>query len=116
MKKILEKTITNKIIKALSAIPNCHVRKRLATAVTGGEPDITGTHVFELNSGLKIGVRIEIEVKRPGEKPRPLQELSMNRHKENGVICFWCDNLDDCLSIYNNYINKISNELNLYDL
>lgn len=36
---------------------------------------------------LKDGKAFFVEVKRPGEKPRPLQEYRMNELRELGFIC-----------------------------
>jgi len=107
MQKTSEKAITNKIMTWLNKQPGCRVRKRLATQVTAGEPDITGTQTIDLRSGIKLGIRIEIEVKIPGEVPRPNQVLSLNRHKESGAICFWCDNLGGCQVSYNQYLKQL---------
>jgi len=111
MQKTSEKAITNKIMTWLNKQPGCRVRKRLATQVTSGEPDITGTQTIDLRSGIKLGIRIEIEVKLPGEVPRPNQVLSLKRHKESGAICFWCDNLGDCQVLYNQYLKQVKESL-----
>jgi hypothetical protein len=111
MNKTLESSITSKMITWLNQQPGCRVRKRLAGLTNGGEPDITGTQTFVLRSGFKIGVSIEIESKRPGERPRPLQEKIMNAHVNAGVICFWCDSLDDCMVLYDQFMKKLRKEL-----
>lgn len=62
-------------------------------------------------TGFKMAFGIEIEVKVPGKTPRPNQMLEMERLKDAGVICFWCDNIDDCIANYNKHIDGIRHEL-----
>ena len=64
-------------------------KKRHVAFGEPGQADITGVG--------PNGVRIEIEVKRPGEVPTELQiewQVLMFRLK---AIAFWCDSLDDCM-------------------
>lgn len=41
---------------------------------------------------MKDGLVSFLEVKRPGEKPTPLQCREIRLMIENSVIAFWCDN------------------------
>jgi hypothetical protein len=87
-----EKTITNKIIKHITNnYPMALVRKRYSNGSSGtaGWPDITGSI---------CGIRLEIEVKQPGCKPRKLQAIMLDRFKKANIIAFWTDSLQDCLS------------------
>jgi hypothetical protein len=43
------------------------------------------------------GRRIEIEVKQPGEEPRPDQYAWLRMVVEHGGVGFWCDSLDSCM-------------------
>jgi hypothetical protein len=67
---MLEKTLSNKIIKLLNRYPETLVRKRHAGAYLKGQPDLTGS---------TKGRRIEIEVKTPSN---PLPTLSQLRWLE----------------------------------
>jgi len=44
----------------------------------------------------KTGRHIEVEVKRPGERPSPEQEAWLSAAQRGGVIAFWCDSVEDC--------------------
>ena len=37
---------------------------------------------------------VGIEVKRPGQKPKPIQEAFLNAIKKKGGVGLWADNLD----------------------
>lgn len=111
MQKTYEKNITKNILKWLNALPGCTARKRKATTNNAGQPDITGSQTIKLNSGLEIPIKIEIEVKRPGETPRPNQILAMKRHQESGAICFWCCSVDQCKVLYNEYLERINQSI-----
>ena len=87
-----EKSISNAIIKAIHAkYPQSQVRKRLTTgsSSTTGWPDITG-HIS--------GIRIEIETKLPGEKPRKLQLSRIRKFNKYNCIAFWADSVESCMS------------------
>lgn len=44
----------------------------------------------------RTGRHIEVEVKRPGEKPTPLQAAWLEAMRKAGAVAFWCDSVDDC--------------------
>ncbi len=95
----MEKTITNKIIKAINKnYPMAHVHKRLSTGSTGntGYPDITGS---------VCGIRIEIEVKQPGKEPSKLQYVILKKLKKLNIIAFWTDDADQALAILDQYLD-----------
>lgn len=48
-------------------------------------------------SGLAHGIRLEIEIKKPKEKPTILQEQWMAMIRANDGISFWCDSIDSCV-------------------
>lgn len=54
-----------------------------------GQGDIGGIAPF--------GIRIEIEVKRPGEQPSFDQTAWMGFIRDHGGIAFWCDSLRSCV-------------------
>jgi len=70
-----------RILKYLNGIPECYAEKRPPVTTFGlkGNPDITG---------CLRGRRLEIEVKRPGNKPTELQKAMMDRWKAAGAIVF----------------------------
>jgi hypothetical protein len=74
----LEKQIVDSIVKHLRSIPQCIVRKRHGSAFgLAGDPDLYGSiggHHFEL------------EVKRKGNPPTPLQEARLVEWRAAGVI------------------------------
>ena len=95
---MLEKPITNSIIAQLNKNPDIWVRKRYTSGMSGtiGWPDVTGIICLEINN-LKFGVRIEIEVKKPGKKPTTVQYSRLRRFRKLGAITFWTDSLEDCM-------------------
>lgn len=88
----MEKTITNSIIDYLNDIPSCKAWKRLNSGMSGttGFPDVTG--VVEVSF---YGIRIEIEVKQPGEEPSSLQYSRLREFRKLRCISFWCDGFKD---------------------
>ena len=58
-----------------------------------GEADLTGT----IPSGPHRGARLEVEIKRPGERPRPEQLDHLRRVNADGGIAFWTDDVVLCL-------------------
>lgn len=72
----LESKIQARIIKRLES-EGYYVVKLILTS-KNGIPDLLI---------LKNGVASFVEVKRPGEKPRPLQEYRMNELRELGFTC-----------------------------
>ncbi len=78
MSEPLEKTIVDSIVKYLRTIPGCIVRKRHGTTFgVGGDPDLYGS----MN-----GRHFELEVKRRGNSPTPLQVTRMRQWREAGAI------------------------------
>jgi hypothetical protein len=78
MSEPLEKHIVNSIVKYLRTVPGCTVRKRHGTAFgVAGDPDLYGT----IN-----GRHFEIEVKRVGNPPTPLQEKRIEEWRTSGAI------------------------------
>jgi len=63
---MLEKQLTNKIIKSFNERPDVWFYKRFASGNEAGKPDITG--IFD-------GTRVEIEVKAPRLLNRQIQAL-----------------------------------------
>lgn len=53
-----------------------------------GTPDILGCH-------KKTGRMVLVEVKRPGLKPKPLQEITMNDWRESGAFVFVATSIED---------------------
>ena len=87
-----EKTIVGKIIKWLNAQPRTRAIKTHGGLYgVNGQPDITGC----IKHYGGVGQRLEIEVKRPGEEPRPDQIREMNAWRNAGAIVFVAHSLDD---------------------
>lgn len=60
-----------------------------------GNADITAT----IPRGPHQGKRLEIEIKRPGQYPRPEQVHRMRQTLAAGGIAFWCNDASKCLEI-----------------
>ena len=110
--RVLEKPITDSIISNLNKYSHVWVRKRHTTGMSGtiGWPDITGIIKLEIN-GLKFGIRIEIEVKKPGKKPTQVQYSRLRRFRKLGAITFWTDGLEDCMSKFELWVKITTGEL-----
>ncbi len=88
----LEKDITSPVVKALNKQPGIHAWKRLSSGSSNntGYPDITGTIMLSVGN-LEFGVRLEIEMKRPGKVPTPIQYARLREFRRLGCIAFWAD-------------------------
>jgi len=72
-----ESTIVRAILKALGQVPGLVARKRWGTALgKAGDPDLYGSF---------NGKHFELEVKRPGEEPTPLQWARLAEWQEAGA-------------------------------
>jgi hypothetical protein len=81
-----ESTITKKCLKWVNTLPRTHCEKRAGGPNRKGKPDITGaTH----------GIRIEIEMKAPGQNPTPIQMQHLTAWESIGCIAGWVDNLEE---------------------
>lgn len=73
-----ESSIVKQIRKYLDTLDHCHHEKTHGGYYSNnGKPDITG---------CVRGWRFEIEVKRPGEVPRPLQKAIIKKWEEAGAL------------------------------
>ena len=118
MRKPKESSISKGLITALNKLPGCKVKKRLGSIGNSGEPDITGTQLIGPES-MGLGLRIEIEVKRPGQKPTAKQFSKIDFYTRTGAISFWCDSIETGLALYQDILNQkiklIRTDLILYD-
>ena len=71
-------------------------KRRFVRYGVTGQSDISGIT-------LPSGRRIEIEVKRPGNKPTEDQKAWIAMIREQGGIAFWCDSLDKCMELFMRY-------------
>jgi hypothetical protein len=91
-----ESVIVRKIMAKLS--PLCLVRKRHGNAFgVKGDPDVYGC--LPMTHPQWPGRHFEIEVKRPGEKPTPLQTTRLQAWEAAGAITGTAWNVDDALRI-----------------
>jgi hypothetical protein len=60
-----------------------------------GAADITGT----IPRGPHAGKRLEVEVKRRGQRPRPEQLQRLAEVRAAGGIAFWCDDAADAFRV-----------------
>jgi hypothetical protein len=81
-----EGSITKRCLKWINTLPKTHCEKRGAGPNRKGKPDITGaTH----------GIRIEIEMKAPGEHPTPIQMYHLIGWQSVGCIAFWTASFEE---------------------
>lgn len=86
-----EKAIERAIVKWLNSLDNCFAYSRHGDQFSiKGNPDVTGCHG---------GRHIEIEVKKPGEKPTKIQFAVMEKWKRAGAIVGWVTSLDEAKDI-----------------
>ena len=82
-----EKTIVQKILTFLNEIPGCLARKRWGGGMgVTGDPDITGC----LN-----GRHLELEVKRRGQRPTPLQAKRLEEWRKAGALVAVVTSVDE---------------------
>lgn len=88
----LESSIVRSIMTYLEKLPNSKFEKthggRFGKA---GKPDITGCHK---------GRRVEIEVKRPGEKPTDLQWKEMREWAKAGALVCWVTSVEQVRGLF----------------
>jgi Holliday junction resolvase len=84
---MLETTITNKILKYLNGLPGCKAEKRHGSQYSeAGAPDISACYK---------GQSIQIEVKRPGEQPTPIQHKRLRQWAEAGAFTGWVTSVEE---------------------
>lgn len=76
-----ETIFKRKVLKDLKKLPRCYVLKTQERSRRG---------VLDLILCLS-GLYVSIELKIPGEKPEPLQDVNIRRVKNAGGIAFWTD-------------------------
>jgi hypothetical protein len=82
-----EKAIVKAILAYLNGLPGCVARKRWGGGYgVAGDPDITG---------CIRGRHFEFEVKRPGDKPRPLQRKRLDNWRRAGAVGAAVYSVDD---------------------
>lgn len=79
-----------------------------------GNPDITAT----IPRGPHRGKRLEIEIKKPGDKPRPEQVDRMRRTNAAGGIAFWANDIKACYEILDVILDgwyvEVDDDLNVW--
>lgn len=86
-----ESSLVSEIIRALRSMPGVVVRKRHGSAWgVAGDPDLYGA----VN-----GRHFEIEVKRPGAAPTPLQEARLRQWTAAGALAGVARSVEDALRI-----------------
>ncbi len=86
-----ESAIVAEIVAELREIPCCVVRKRHSTAWgVIGDPDLYGSI---------RGRHFEIEVKRPGEHPTPLQKARLAQWRASGAHTGVARSVEEALAI-----------------
>jgi hypothetical protein len=86
-----ESSLVRAIVKALRQIPGLVVRKRWGTALgTAGDPDLYG---------VVAGRHFELEVKRPGNIPTPLQTARLKEWRCAGAIAGVVHNAHEALEL-----------------
>lgn len=90
-KQQIEQHIQTSIIKYIKSIGGLPIKQnQIGIYAQAGIPDIIAC--------IK-GRFVAIEVKRPGEKPTPIQEAFLESIAKKGGVAFWSDNLDRVKSL-----------------
>jgi len=63
--------------------------KRFVRFSSPGQADLWGLD-------RRTGRHIEVEVKRPGQKPTAVQAAWLEAMRKAGAIAFWCDSVQTC--------------------
>lgn len=87
-----EKTIVNSIIRWLNQQPNCYVVKTHGSIYSSGQPDLIGCH---------HGRMLALEVKRPGNKPTPLQQAVLKKWEAAGAIAAVVTSIEEVKALLN---------------
>lgn len=86
MKKQVEQHIQDSIMRYIKSIGGLPIKQnQIGIYGQAGVPDILAC--------IK-GRFVAIEVKRPGQKPKPIQEAFLDAINKKGGVGFWADNLD----------------------
>ena len=86
-----ENAIVQKILKFLIQLPGCVARKRWGGGMgVAGDPDITG---------CLDGRHFEFEVKRPGQRPTPLQARRLEEWRRAGALAAVVNSQEDVQGI-----------------
>jgi len=81
-----ESSLTTRIIKYLNSLPGCKAEKRHGSQYSeAGAPDINACY---------RGRSVQIEVKRPGEKPTRIQLKRLREWQEAGAVVGWVTDLE----------------------
>ena len=91
-----ERRIVSSMLRYLNDLPGGFFWKT-NDRFTVGIPDIVGCY---------LGKFIAIEVKKPGEKPRKIQEYWISKIKESGGSAIWLDNLKELKEFMTNIQNS----------
>lgn len=85
-KQQVEQHIQESIMRYIKSIGGLPIKQnQIGIYAQAGVPDIIA---------CVKGRFVAIEVKRPGEKPKPIQEAFLEAINKKGGIAFWSDNLD----------------------
>lgn len=76
------------------------VVKTHGSSLRQGEPDL---YVCWPHNGL--GVFVVIEMKTPGERPRPLQYSKLRKWERAGAIALWSDNPEELVGLIESEIS-----------
>ena len=81
-----ESSLTTRILKYLNSLPGCKAEKRHGSQYSeAGAPDINACY---------RGRSVQIEVKRPGEKPTRIQLKRLREWQEAGAVVGWVTDLE----------------------
>ena len=82
-----ESAIVKAILAYLNALPECLARKRWGGGMgVAGEPDI---------DACLRGRSVQLEVKRPGQKPTPLQLKRLEQWRQAGALVAVVSSVED---------------------
>lgn len=93
---MIESAIVRKIVQKLSGY--CLIRKRHGTVfAVRGDPDLYG--VLPLTHPVWPGRHFELEVKRPGERPTPLQITRLSEWEKAGALVGVVTSVEEAMTV-----------------
>ena len=85
-----ESQLVTQVLAYLRSLDNCWAHKIHGSRYSdAGEPDI---------DACIAGRTVKIELKMPGNKPKPVQMASMRRWERSGALVFWATSLDEVMT------------------
>ena len=102
-----ERPLADRIIAYVNARPFSLADKRAGGPHNAGHPDVSGVFCLGLFAdGTPFSVRLEVEVKRPGQKPRKRQRILIGRWQDVGALSCSADCFADFLAAARVFVRR----------